>query len=91
MWTSSRQGGGGGGGSYDSSYPHPPPRLRACAKTSSKMILRVTAEKGEFPANTKTIVKHLYNVGLTLYKCYTNVLCLLGQHNIDPADVHCPI
>ena len=32
----------------------------------------------------KTFVEHLYNVfdiGPTLYKCYTNKLCLLGCHD----------
>ena len=34
------------------------------------------------PIKHKTFVNHLYNVRLTptLYKCYTNVLCLLGLY-----------
>ena len=33
------------------------------------------------PRKHKTFVDHFYNVGptSTLYKCYTNVLCLLGN------------
>ena len=31
------------------------------------------------PVNTKHLKNILYNIGPSLYKCYTNVLCLLGR------------
>ena len=39
-------------------------------------------DKSSHPANTKhldNIVQFWTNVGPTLYKCYTNVLCMLGR------------
>ena len=46
------------------------------------LIMLVYSDLPVTPANTKHCTKHLYNVFAadpTLYKYFTNVLCLLGR------------